>query len=96
MLFWEALQCNKRFRSFIIDTDRAHDFVVLVPNKALCACVSLYYRLSALSRTSAKASTRRSKGKSRSHQAYGYLIFMVPMLTMSSLYVFCSEALRVC
>lgn len=30
MLFWESLQCNKRFRSFIIDTDRAHDFVVLV------------------------------------------------------------------
>ncbi|OCK84449.1 hypothetical protein K432DRAFT_320306 [Lepidopterella palustris CBS 459.81] len=30
MLFWEALQCNKRFRSFIIDTDRSHDFVVLV------------------------------------------------------------------
>lgn len=30
MLFWEALQCNKRFRSFIIDTDRAHDFVVLI------------------------------------------------------------------
>ncbi|ORX93518.1 high-temperature-induced dauer-formation protein-domain-containing protein [Clohesyomyces aquaticus] len=30
MLFWEALQCNKRFRSFIIDTDRCHDFVVLV------------------------------------------------------------------
>ncbi|KAH0545294.1 hypothetical protein FGG08_000593 [Glutinoglossum americanum] len=30
MLFWEALQCNKRFRSFIIDTDRAHDFIVLV------------------------------------------------------------------
>ncbi|KAF1954073.1 hypothetical protein CC80DRAFT_567847 [Byssothecium circinans] len=30
MLFWEALQCNKRFRSFIIDTDRAHDFMVLV------------------------------------------------------------------
>ena len=30
MLFWEALQCNKRFRSFIIDTDSAHDFVVLV------------------------------------------------------------------
>jgi len=29
MLFWEALQCNKRFRSFIIDTDRAHDFVIL-------------------------------------------------------------------
>lgn len=30
MLFWEALQCNKRFRSFIIDTDRAYDFVILV------------------------------------------------------------------
>jgi hypothetical protein len=30
MLFWEALQCNKRFRSFIIDTDRAHDMTVLV------------------------------------------------------------------
>lgn len=29
MLFWETTQCNKRFRSFIIDTDRAHDFVVL-------------------------------------------------------------------
>ncbi|KAF2851919.1 hypothetical protein T440DRAFT_393236 [Plenodomus tracheiphilus IPT5] len=35
MLFWEALQCNKRFRSFIIDTDRAHDFVVLVLYYAL-------------------------------------------------------------
>jgi hypothetical protein len=30
MLFWETLQCNKRFRSFIIDTDRSHDFVILV------------------------------------------------------------------
>lgn len=30
MLFWETLQCNKRFRSFIIDTERAHDFVVLI------------------------------------------------------------------
>ncbi|KAI9712385.1 MAG: hypothetical protein M1820_001598 [Bogoriella megaspora] len=30
MLFWETLQCNKRFRSFIVDTDRAHDFTVLV------------------------------------------------------------------
>ena len=30
MLFWEVLQCNKRFRSFIVDTDRVHDFVVLV------------------------------------------------------------------
>ncbi|KAF2717509.1 hypothetical protein K431DRAFT_288479 [Polychaeton citri CBS 116435] len=29
-LFWELLQCNKRFRNFIIDTDRAHDFVILV------------------------------------------------------------------
>jgi hypothetical protein len=30
MFFWEALQCNKRFRSFIINTERAHDFTVLV------------------------------------------------------------------
>lgn len=30
MLFWEVLQCNKRFRSFIVDTDRSHDFVVLL------------------------------------------------------------------
>jgi hypothetical protein len=29
MLFWEALQCNKRFRSFIIESNRAHDFVIL-------------------------------------------------------------------
>ena len=29
MLFWEALQCNKRFRSFIIDSNRSHDFIVL-------------------------------------------------------------------
>lgn len=29
-LFWELLQCNKRFRSYLIDTDRARDFVVLV------------------------------------------------------------------
>ncbi|KAH8733624.1 high-temperature-induced dauer-formation protein-domain-containing protein [Ilyonectria robusta] len=29
MLFWEITQCNKRFRSFIIDTERAHDFVIL-------------------------------------------------------------------
>lgn len=29
MLFWEVTQCNKRFRSFIIDTGRAHDFVIL-------------------------------------------------------------------
>lgn len=30
MLFWEITQCNKRFRSFIIDTERCHDFVVLI------------------------------------------------------------------
>lgn len=30
MLFWEITQCNKRFRSFIIDTERAHDFIVLI------------------------------------------------------------------
>ena len=30
MLFWEVLQWNKRFQSFIIDSDRAHDFVVLI------------------------------------------------------------------
>ncbi|PFH58095.1 hypothetical protein XA68_14154 [Ophiocordyceps unilateralis] len=35
MLFWELTQCNKRFRSFIIDTDRAHDFVVLTLFHAL-------------------------------------------------------------
>ncbi|QUC22711.1 uncharacterized protein UV8b_06952 [Ustilaginoidea virens] len=29
MLFWETTQSNKRFRSFIIDTDRVYDFVVL-------------------------------------------------------------------
>lgn len=29
ILFWEALQCNKRFRSFIIDSNRSHDFVIL-------------------------------------------------------------------
>ncbi|TLS28138.1 hypothetical protein PpBr36_01989 [Pyricularia pennisetigena] len=30
MLFWETTQCNKRFRSFIIDTQRAHDFVISI------------------------------------------------------------------
>ena len=30
ILFWETLQCNKRFRSFLIDTGRAHDFLVPV------------------------------------------------------------------
>ena len=35
MLFWETLQCNKRFRSFIVDTDRGHDFVILILYYAL-------------------------------------------------------------
>jgi hypothetical protein len=30
MLFWEITQCNKRFRSYIIETGRAHDFIVLI------------------------------------------------------------------
>ena len=30
MLFWETLQCNRRFRSFVIDTDEGHDFMILV------------------------------------------------------------------
>lgn len=30
MLFWEITQCNKRFRSFIIDTDRSHDFIIII------------------------------------------------------------------
>ncbi|KAI1342254.1 high-temperature-induced dauer-formation protein-domain-containing protein [Xylariaceae sp. FL0016] len=30
VLFWEITQCNKRFRSFMIDTQRAHDFVILI------------------------------------------------------------------
>lgn len=30
MLFWEMLQCNKHFRTFIIDTDRVHDFLILI------------------------------------------------------------------
>lgn len=30
MLFWEITQCNKRFRSFIIDTGRSHDFLILI------------------------------------------------------------------
>ena len=30
MLFWETTQCNKRFRSYMIDTERAHDFIILV------------------------------------------------------------------
>ena len=30
MLFWETLQCNKRFRSFIIDGDSGHQFMTLM------------------------------------------------------------------
>lgn len=30
MLFWEITQCNKRFRAYMIDTERAHDFVILI------------------------------------------------------------------
>ncbi|TVY29120.1 Ubp5-interacting protein [Lachnellula hyalina] len=30
MFFWEMTQCNKRFRSFIIETNRSHDFLVLI------------------------------------------------------------------
>ncbi|KAI1856145.1 hypothetical protein JX265_011860 [Neoarthrinium moseri] len=30
MLFWETTQCNKRFRAYMIDTERAHDFVILI------------------------------------------------------------------
>jgi High-temperature-induced dauer-formation protein len=30
MLFWETIQCNKRFRAFVVDTDRGHDFLVLI------------------------------------------------------------------
>ena len=30
MLFWETLQCNRRFRSFVIDSDKGHEFTVLV------------------------------------------------------------------
>ncbi|KAL2760709.1 hypothetical protein ACRALDRAFT_2092555 [Sodiomyces alcalophilus JCM 7366] len=29
MLFWEMTQCNKRFRSFIVDTERGLDFLIL-------------------------------------------------------------------
>lgn len=28
ILFWESIQCNKRFRSFIIDSNRSHDFLI--------------------------------------------------------------------
>ena len=30
MLFWETLQCNKRFRSFVIDGDAGHHFMMLM------------------------------------------------------------------
>lgn len=30
MLFWETMQCNKRFREFIVNSDRSYDFVTLV------------------------------------------------------------------
>ncbi|KAL1957022.1 hypothetical protein VTO42DRAFT_6399 [Malbranchea cinnamomea] len=38
MLFWELLQCNKRFRSFIVDSNRAHDFIVI------CIFYAMEYR----------------------------------------------------
>ncbi|KAI9726030.1 MAG: hypothetical protein M1828_002038 [Chrysothrix sp. TS-e1954] len=30
ILFWEMLQCNKRFRSYIVDTEDALDFMIIV------------------------------------------------------------------
>jgi hypothetical protein len=39
ILFWETLQCNKRFRSFIIDSNRSHDFVIL------CIFYAMEYRM---------------------------------------------------
>ncbi|KAL9098465.1 MAG: hypothetical protein Q9163_005880 [Psora crenata] len=30
ILFWETLQCNKRFRSFIIDGERGREFMILM------------------------------------------------------------------
>ncbi|RJE23776.1 hypothetical protein PHISCL_03861, partial [Aspergillus sclerotialis] len=38
ILFWEALQSNKRFRSFIIDSNRSHDFIIL------CIFYAIEYR----------------------------------------------------
>lgn len=35
MLFWETLQCNKRFRSYIIDGDMGHEFMILMIYYAL-------------------------------------------------------------
>lgn len=39
VLFWETLQCNKRFRSFIIDSNRSHDFMIL------CIFYAMEYRM---------------------------------------------------
>jgi len=41
VLFWETLQCNKRFRSFIVDSNRSHDFLIL------CIFYATEYRLDA-------------------------------------------------
>ncbi|MCJ1313191.1 hypothetical protein MMC25_006868 [Agyrium rufum] len=30
MLFWEAIQCNKRFRAYAIDTERGNEFMILI------------------------------------------------------------------
>lgn len=30
MLFWECLQCNKRFRPYITRSDRLYEFVILL------------------------------------------------------------------
>lgn len=38
MLFWETLQCNKRFRSFVIDGDSGHQFMTLMLFYALEYC----------------------------------------------------------
>lgn len=38
ILFWETLQCNKRFKSFIIDSNRSHDFLIL------CIFYAMEYR----------------------------------------------------
>ncbi|KAL8775747.1 MAG: hypothetical protein Q9194_003681 [Teloschistes cf. exilis] len=35
MLFWEALQCNKRFRSYILDSRQGPEFAILVITFAL-------------------------------------------------------------
>ena len=75
MLFWEMLQCNKNFRSFVIDTDRAHDFLILLlfyaleqredPSKqgVVRMCVFALQTLSAEPRF-AKSLNRRFEGQS--------------------------------